>query len=203
MLSSSRSLPTTLSSALKEWAVAVDALVRGATILLLRKGGIREQGGSFTVAQPYVWLYPTYEHQKPHLLKPEYASHVTSVPSGWHPEQVDIQAWAEITHVWQISEASTVEALFPLHIWNHDFVADRLKWKPKAPLSVLLLRVYRLPDSQSLPYRPEYGGCKSWIELQAELISSNEAPVFSDEEYQHRVEAIRQIIKREELRTQN
>ncbi len=63
--------------------------------------------------------------------------------------------------------------------------------------------MYRLPDSQSLPYRPEYGGCKSWIELQAELISSNEAPVFSDEEYRHRVEAIRQIIKREELRTQN
>jgi len=34
--------------ALKEWAVAVDALEQGKTIMLLRKGGIHEQGGRFS-----------------------------------------------------------------------------------------------------------------------------------------------------------
>ena len=145
------------------------------------------------MAQPYVWLYPTYEHQKPHLLKPEYASHVTSVPSGWHPEQVDIQAWAEITHVWQISEASTVEALFPLHIWNHDFVADRLKWKPRDPLSVLLLRVYRLAQPQMIPYQPAYGGCKSWIELQS-ISAEAVSPVVTDADYLQQVQSITALL---------
>ena len=38
-----------LTSALKEWAVAVEALEQGKTIMLLRKGGISEQGGRFQV----------------------------------------------------------------------------------------------------------------------------------------------------------
>jgi len=51
--------------ALKEWA-AVDALEQGKTImLLLRKGGIHEQGGRFKVAQNQILLYPTHEHQQP------------------------------------------------------------------------------------------------------------------------------------------
>jgi hypothetical protein len=187
-------LPSTLTAALKEWAVAVEALAQGDMILLLRKGGIREQGGSFSVEQPQVWLYPTYEHQKPHLLKPEYADRVTPVASGWHPEQIEIQAWATISHVFQVSEHSTVEALLPFHIWNLDFASERLKWKPKSPLSVLLLRVYRLPQPQTIAYRPEYGGCKSWIELQENLAAIEASPVLSEAEYRERVEAVRSVL---------
>ncbi|HIK51789.1 MAG TPA: DUF1802 family protein, partial [Oscillatoriales cyanobacterium M59_W2019_021] len=91
----------TLSHALKEWAVAVAALTAGKTILLLRKGGIRERQGRFEVEFDRVLLYPTYEHPKPHLLQPEYAPQVTPVESGWHPQTVLLQAWARITHVWQ------------------------------------------------------------------------------------------------------
>ena len=87
---------TTAIHALKEWAVATDALERGETIVLLRKGGIREEGKHFRVAHDDVLLYPTYEHQQPHLLKPHYSALVQPVPSGWHPETVRIGAWARI-----------------------------------------------------------------------------------------------------------
>ena len=40
---------TTLSFALKEWNIAVKALEKGQTILLLRKGGIKEISGQFQV----------------------------------------------------------------------------------------------------------------------------------------------------------
>ena len=55
---------TTTLHALKEWAVAVNALESGKTIMLLRKGGIHERGGRFQVAHEQVLLYPTYEHQQ-------------------------------------------------------------------------------------------------------------------------------------------
>jgi hypothetical protein len=192
---------TILTVALKEWAVTVDALAQADTILLLRKGGIREQGGSFQVAHSRIWLYPTYEHQKPHLLKPEYADRVTPVESGWHPETVPIQAWADITHTFQVSEAETVEALLPFHIWNQQFAIERLKWKPKTPIALLLLRVHRLPQAQTIPYREEYGGCKSWIELALSPDVSHEPakPVLPDEVYQKQVEAIEQKLKSERL----
>lgn len=194
-MSSISTTPTVLSTALKEWAVAVDALAEGETIVLLRKGGIREQGGGFAIAQSQAWLYPTYEHQKPHLLKPEYADRVVPVEPGWHPEQVEIKAWAEITHTSQVSEVTTLEQLLPCYVWNLQFISERLKWKPKTPISVLLLRVYHLPQPQIIPYRSEYGGCKSWIELLPEINPQIATPVISEVAYSQQVERIQQIIE--------
>src|ERR671932_1031972 len=144
--------------ALKEWAVAVDALIAGETIMLLRKGGIREEGKHFRVAQDEVLLYPTYEHQEPGLLKAPYAGQVQPVPSGWHPETVTIRGWARIEGIFQVTDAATVEALLPYHIWNERFAAERFGWKPRYPLYVLLLRAYRLREPQTMPYIGSYGG---------------------------------------------
>lgn len=188
-----------LTTALKEWAVAVEALTQGEMILLLRKGGIREQ--SFAVSQSQFWLYPTYEHQKPDLLKPTYASRVTPVSPGWHPQTVSIGAWAAVTHCWEISSELAIESLLPFHIWSAAFVTERLKWRAKLPLTVLLLRVYRLAEPGAIPYRLEYGGCKSWIDLQppeqpselswpAELDPASAFPVLPEADYAAQVAAI-------------
>lgn len=187
-------METKINSALKEWAIAVEALAQGNTIMLLRKGGIREENGRFTVACDRVWLYPTYEHQKPELLKPEYAQKVTPVNSGWHPDQIKISSWAQITDILTVSEESKITALLPYHIWNEKFVSDRLKWKPRQPLYILLLRTYHLDKISEIPYSPEYGGCKSWINLQLEINPTESLPVFNDEEYNQQISVIKQII---------
>jgi hypothetical protein len=187
-----------LVAALKEWAIALDALLSGDTILLLRKGGIQEAGGRFSVAQSRVLLYPTYEHQQPHLLKPPYAAQVQPVSSGWHPETVAIAAWADITHIFQITTAETVEALLPFHIWTAALAAERLKWKPQQPLYVLLLRVHRLAESLTLPYQESYGGCKSWIDVKLPVrYAANpfaDAPVLTHEQYNSRVKEIEWVV---------
>ena len=179
--------------ALKEWAVAVDALTQGATILLLRKGGIREEGGRFQVPHREVLLYPTYEHQNPELLKPEYAQ-ITPVASGWHPETVPIGAWAEIDTVLPVTDAAVVERLLPYHIWNQRWVEERLGWKPQQPLYLLLLRTYKLSQPHEIPYRPEYGGCRSWIELTIGITVEGATPVLSETEYQQRTTDILNLL---------
>ena len=185
------------TNALKEWAVAVDALEQGKTIMLLRKGGIHEQGGRFKVAHDQVLLYPTYEHQQPLLLKPDYAGQVTPVPSGWHPETIRIGSWAEVTDILPVSNERIVEALLPFHIWNEQFISDRLKWKPRQPLYIFLLRTYKLTVPQIISYCSEYGGCKSWIDL-AEPISIEElVPVLNDAAYTQLVAKIRGIVDNE------
>ena len=45
-------LPGTTRTALKEWAVACEALGRGQQILLIRKGGISEEHREFRVEHP-------------------------------------------------------------------------------------------------------------------------------------------------------
>ena len=187
-------MPLTTTKALKEWAVTVDALEQGKTIMLLRKGGIREEGNRFQVSDNEVLLYPTYEHQQPNLLKPEYAIQVTPVISGWHPETVRIGSWAKITDILRVSEPKAVDALLPYHIWNEEFASTRFKWKPREPLYILLLRTYKLSSVELIPYRSEYGGCRSWIDLVEPISLEGVVPVLNDTDYAQQTAQIYQII---------
>ncbi|WP_432812799.1 DUF1802 family protein [Pantanalinema sp. GBBB05] len=186
-------IPST-THALKEWQVAIQALETGAQVLLLRKGGIRETGGKFTVEHERVLLYPTYEHQQPRFLKPEYADRVEPVASGWHPETVRIGSWAMITEIFQVTNAERVADLSLYHIWTAEFIADRLKWKPSQPLYVLLLRTYRLNQPQLINYSPTYSGCRSWIDLLTPIDLNDSQVVVSDREYALQIERIRAIV---------
>ncbi|AKG20822.1 DUF1802 family protein [Calothrix sp. 336/3] len=181
--------------ALKEWAVAINALETGKTVMLLRKGGIHEVGGRFCVAHEQVLLYPTYEHQQPFLLKPEYANTVYPITPGWRPETVRIGSWAQITDILPVSEEAIVDALLPFHIWNEHFISDRLKWKPRQPLYILLLRTYKLPQIQEISYRSEYAGCKSWIDLTQEIDLQGAEAVMNDSDYSQQVKEIRHIVR--------
>jgi hypothetical protein len=192
-------MESSTTHALKEWDVAVDALERGKTIILLRKGGIKEEGKHFKVAHDQILLYPTYEHQQPNLLKAEYGEQVKPVTSGWHPETVRIGSWAKITDILLVSDESVVAALLPYHIWNEQFVSDRLKWKPRQPLYVLLLRAYRLPQAQVIPYRSDYGGCRSWIDLVEPISIEGVVPILNDTEYNRQAAEIRTLCRVEQL----
>jgi hypothetical protein len=185
------------TQALKEWQVAIDALTAGQTILLLRKGGIQEAEAKFTVKAREVILYPTTEHQKPELLKPQYrepqySKQANAIEPGWHPETVTIKSWAQITDIGSISDLETVENLLPYHIWNGQFVRDRLQWKPRQPLYLLLLRVYRLVP-QSIAYDRDYGGCRSWITLKSAISLENSDPVLTDDDHLKLVQKIKSI----------
>ncbi|MDJ0511285.1 MAG: DUF1802 family protein [Crocosphaera sp.] len=185
-----------LSHALKEWDVTVNALEKGKTILLLRKGGIRESQGNFKIQYNPVLLYPTYEHQKPDLLQPDYASLVKSVSLGWHPEMISIGSWAEITDVFKLKNLLIIKELFPDHIWTNNFVEERLKWKSNQPLFILLLRVYLFSEAVIIPYQSTYGGCRSWIKLEASIPLKESKVVIEDNKYYQITARIRQIIKR-------
>ncbi len=65
-------LPSVSDTALKEWASAVETLGRGEQILALRKGGIHREDRDFRFVYPEFLLFPTYEHQKEELIKPEF-----------------------------------------------------------------------------------------------------------------------------------
>lgn len=175
---------TFLNHALKEWNVAVNALSEGKTIVLLRKGGIREVGAKFQVTYDRVLLYPTFEHQQPNLLKSEYATDVIPVESGWHPELITIESWADITDVFSVTDHTRLASLFPYHVWNDAFVRDRLQWKPNQPLYLLLLRTYKLDKVYEISYNSLYAGCRSWIDLMEPINIEKSTPVLSDLEYE-------------------
>ena len=183
-----------IRQALKEWESAINALQAGDTILLLRKGGIREVGGKFRVKHRQILLYPTYEHQNPDLLKPDFASNVKVVASGWHPKTIVINGWAEITHIFALDEANKITALLPFLVWNERFIEERLRWKPQQPLYALCLRVSRLSKTFNIAFSKSYGGCQSWIEIQDPIPLQSSTLALTDEKYEEQVRMIQAIV---------
>lgn len=195
---SSQSTPSetaALTTALKEWSVAVEALANGDTILLLRKGGIKEAKGKFSADMDRVVLFPTFEHQKPALLKPAYRDAVQPVETGWHPDSITLKAWADITDIFLTNDADKVAALSEFHIWLPNLAQERLKWKPKQPLYVLALRAYRLQNPIHLPWDAAYGGCRSWITLNESISIEGSTATMTDADYQAQIKAISDTLE--------
>ncbi|HZG83616.1 DUF1802 family protein [Paenibacillus sp.] len=181
---------------LKEWASAVEAFLAGDTILALRKGGIREENRDFELTSESFYFFPTYEHQKEHLLKEPFRRYASETRASWSPDlpNVTIRAWAEAAEDILIHDEEQLRALSPYHIWTDDYASERLHWKRTKPLHCLLLRVHRLEEPLIVSNDPAFAGCKSWLRLPlpADLAKR---PVLSDEVFAAKAEQIRAALR--------
>ncbi len=185
-------LPDRCQIALKEWAVTVRALGQGRQILLLRKGGIHEEDKEFRIIHPEFLLYPTYEHQREELLREEHQPSLRDLLVEPRREgQIAFSHWARVEEVIEVSQQEKVNDLSPHHIWTNSYAQSRLHWKPMLPLSVMLLRVYRMQQPVSVPMLPEYGGCTSWVEILDHVPLDHLQPVLGDEEFRRRVDEVK------------
>ena len=197
--------------ALKEWAVTVRALAEGDQLVTLRKGGIREDGKHFEIEHDRFFLYPTFDHQRTDLVRESHRPELDRAleegvwpdgapPTGalsedggiGQPERVRLRAWAEVAASYLVTDPRAVEALSPYYVWTTDYAEKRLRWKPRHPLHVILLRAYRIPRPVTVRVRDEYGGCRSWLEVQRDLPFEG-TPVLSEEEFVRAAEEVERI----------
>jgi hypothetical protein len=199
--------------AFKEWAVTVRALAEGEQLVTLRKGGIREADKHFRLEHDRFFLYPTFDHQRSDLVRESHQPELKRAleegvwPEGepppralsqdgeiQQPDRVRIRAWAEVAGHFTITDPRCVDALSPFYVWTTDYAEKRLRWKRRHPLHVLLLRTYRIPRPVTVKVRDEYGGCRSWLELQRDLPFEG-TPVLADEEFERASEEIEAITR--------
>lgn len=167
--------------ALKEWAVVCRALEEGRQVVLLRKGGILEYRQGFEVKHDKFLLFPTYEHQSKDHLQPDYASKLDRVLKEQPPANSNkITAYAQAVEVKEIHDRTALHSLAKYHVWNESYVNARMDYNPKKPMSVILLRVFKLDDPITVDSRPEWAGCKSWIPLDVE---AGGRPVLDDHQF--------------------
>ncbi|KRE57539.1 DUF1802 family protein [Paenibacillus sp. Soil750] len=183
--------------ALKEWASAVKALEAGSQIFIMRKGGIVEETRDFQVESNDFFLYPTYEHQRKELLKEQYRGIIDETLVNWSTQDthVTINSFARMVEDIEVSDQEKLNQLFPFHIWTENFTEERLKWKRKNPLHIMILRVYTLKEPIQIEIEQAYIGCKSWIQLQALVPDdSGMTPVLNEEEFNAQVAEIKRTL---------
>ena len=150
-----------IQNAFKEWAVICRGLAEGKQALILRKGGIAEQGGVFMPEHSRFWLYPTYVHQQRDGIKPE------ALPL-WREAEIERppEGVLRLTHFAEVSGAFFVQrlvdalALEPLHLWSAETVMKRFAYREPG-IYVLAVRIFRVPRTYETVIRPEYDGLQN------------------------------------------
>jgi len=176
-----------LMIALKEWAIICKALEDGKQMLLLRKGGIMEYRKGFEVKHNEFLLYPTFEHQSIESIKAEYKEKLKEILEEQNKyyndnrKKIDkdnknfntvsnniIKLLAKVEDVIEISDKLTLSELRDYHIWSDEYVTMRMNYNPSKPMSVLLLRIYKIRNPLIVDINDKWAGCKSWIDIETD-----------------------------------
>jgi len=177
--------------AFKEWAVSCEAMWRGEQILLIRKGGIREDSGTFQIQDSEFFLMPTYEHQTARLLKPEYLPRLAEAQAQERLlSTIKIDSYAVVTGIYEAQDEAQVQAIKHECPWNSTYIQERFNFNPYDPLYLVVLRVYRLPKPCVTLMLPEYAGCKSWVTLAESFSTEGSTPAVPDAEFEARCRAL-------------
>lgn len=180
--------------ALKEWAVVVRALIEGRQMVLLRKGGTDDPSGEFRLEHKEFFLYPTFEHQNRKFIRPEFLANfdqaIHDQPAG---EEVVISAYAVVPGRIVTRDLGKLRQLKDWHVWNDEYLEMRLNYKPESPLELLILRAYETAPVRITP-RPEYRGCKSWVELDRDLSTEGARLAVPSTELRRRWSNIRELL---------
>lgn len=181
-------------TALKEWAVVVDALGHGEQLLVVRKGGIRDPKGSFDLQHREFLLYPTREHQHEEAVRPEFRERFQELPRISPSATVRICIYAGVAFCGEIRDPKPLAALTRYHIWTPEFFEERMRYKPASPTLVVVVRAYRLKNPIDLSVEPHYAGCKSWVPLEQPVEIGETIPVVENQRFRKALEEISGVL---------
>jgi hypothetical protein len=158
-------MTTTLTQpALKEWSAAVHALLDGRQTVLLRKGGIHEK--RFAVTASRFLLFPTVAHSHAERVRPEHRDLLDAAAADSTDDALVLRAGAKVVAAVEVNQPDALEEIAPLHIWTAESVrVDRVDFRPKHRLTVLVVQASPLVEPLRLVRTPDYAGCTSWVQL--------------------------------------
>ncbi|KAA0081314.1 DUF1802 family protein [Mycolicibacterium sp. P9-64] len=179
------------ATALKEWSAAVHAMLDGRQTVLLRKGGIGEK--RFDLAAPEFVFFPTIAHGHAERVRPEHRDLLEVAAADSTETEVVVRAGAKVVAAVAVNRPERLEEIEDTHIWTAESVrADRLDFRPRHLLTVLVVQARPLIEPVRLPRAPAYAGCVSWVDLPVRLALAD--PVHDDEVLAEVAERVRASV---------
>ena len=140
------------------------AMLDGRQTVLLRKGGIHEK--RFDVAASEFVLFPTVAHGHAERVRPEHRHLLEAAGPDSTEDEVVLRAGARVIAAVAVDRPDGLDELADTHIWTAESVrTDRLDFRPKHRLTVLIVQARPLLEPVRLPRDPAYAGCKSWVDV--------------------------------------
>jgi hypothetical protein len=161
-----------LDVAFKEWSAVCAALASGRQTLLLRKGGIHEEGGHFKPEYDRFWLWPTHFHER----QRDGLKAGVVIPAAESPGAVTLSHFAVVQGVQWLSVIQDALDLDAVHVWDEATIRQRFAYRTPG-LYCLNVRIWRVPEPFVVTETPEQAGCRSWVRVLPGLPTENAEPV--------------------------
>jgi hypothetical protein len=182
-------------TALKEWAVLVEAMERGDIIAMVRKGGIREKRAGFDVRHDRFLLYPTFFHEKVNELAERFRSSLDGAHADRPPDgMIRLRLVANVAAVWRVTELERLRGIAPEHGLTWGAVESRFRYRDDPLVHVVALRIARLPAEVTLPEIRRYSGCVSWVKLDDDVVVHPSEPVIDEPSFTVRLDALASVL---------
>ncbi|MCU0417741.1 MAG: DUF1802 family protein [Cytophagaceae bacterium] len=157
-----------MTLAFKEWSCIVDALGKGKQSLILRKGGIQEEGDEFEMKGNEFVLFPTLYHQADAAIKPSWKPFLKHDSFYINPNKVLIKYFVKVADVQVLTDWDKVKRLHPFHAWSEAVIEERFtRWNNQ--IHMFVVQVFEFGASFELDLVPEYGGCTSWLKIEKNI----------------------------------
>lgn len=178
--------------ALKEWGAVVHALLDGRQAVLLRKGGIHER--SFAVRGARFVLFPTVEHSHRHRVRPEHTDLLARGAADVVDDRIVVRCAVTLVDSVTVNQPEGLHELADLHVYSDEHIVERLRFRPRHPLHVLVARATRLREPIHIDRREEHTGCRSWLELPVEWNGKVANPALTKAELDAITERVRSAL---------
>ncbi|PQV65364.1 hypothetical protein B1R32_101104 [Abditibacterium utsteinense] len=182
--------------ALKEWAVTGEALGQGRQIILLRKGGLLDEDGSFCLEHGQFFLLPTWLHQEKSLVKPQHQDlfDVSQKMKGESVQAPYLRHFARVEATWHLEERDEALLKIAPHIYAQSYLDLRFNYQSDKPLLCAALRVWELESPLPYAMRPQDMGCRSWIEMETPLECAAH-PVLDDASFAQSLDELSELFR--------
>lgn len=152
-------------------------MLDGRQTVLLRKGGIGEK--RFDLAAGEFVFFPMIAHGHADRVRPEHHEVVQMAGPDSTQDHIVVRAGAKVVAAIAVNHPDGLDDIADTHIWTAESVrADRLDFRPKHRLTVLVVQARALVEPVRLPRVAAYAGCTSWVDLP--LVPQWADPVHDD-----------------------
>ena len=91
-----------------------------------------------------------------------------------------------------VKSNDVINNLSSFHVWSDSYIQERKNWMPEKPMKAMFLKTIKIPEFD-LPLKPEFSGCKSWIELNSNFQEGESS--LKDNEIDEKLEEFKEIVK--------
>lgn len=124
-------------------------------------------------------LFPTVAHSHAERVRPQHRDLLAAAAADCDDDRVLVRSAAKVVAAVPVNRPDGLAAIEDLHIWTAESVrADRLDFRPKHRLAVLVVQAVPLLEPVWLTRTPECAGCTSWVHLP--IHPARSAPVCDD-----------------------